>query len=1027
MPRNVRESSMRQPRPGAPAQLRSLHQTFDEGELAGWALTGDAHLAAAAGGRVLRISGAGRAVWHAGYFGDCRLDLRLRAEGAASVACRLSTGPQGTRAYEVRLEGGHITLARWSEAETRELATARLDTRSNDWADLTIWACGRRITVALDGRVVLEGRDERPLPPGVVALGAGHDKAADFDHVRLRDLPMNFALPPKPEDEAIEDLLLQRPKEGELIIPADRIYRPQVIPFEVHPYKHGKELAPINAGVVPPDYVHSWAIDLVDVHTFRLYLHAADDIQLHWNSGNNLDRLSVLDANGQVLQTFASAQDFQNKAVQVPPYAAGQHQRIYLELETSHLDKARRFRLFGLINLNPPTGNEEALVVGDDLNYDAKLGPFFESVDTAGKPIPIYQPWLPAGPHTFSQSFAAPHRAQGWYLLGANTAERERGFLTLLYYNERLGRLRVYLFNMNLPQTVTGYLVTFALRGRKGPDFVGLEGAFFPHDPRPAKWSRGTVSIPLWPHHTWIAFEMPMCYPMAVELPSLAGSPVNAPPAHYYRSVYEDYCLEAHRNVMLRITVQGFAQGDVEGDIVGKAIGEAVQTHSASSGLSISDLARGASAMFSSGKDWYQAGKWLFDKATDFYTRQIKAGDPDAPMLGAVLGLGAGAWSGALAAVGVGIAIYQAFFSSSEPLRLAIQMAIKAHLTGKVTTMFQPAFQDFFLPGRFSMVEAADEAPVYDLAYVNTVLPRYDRLLGLFGFRYDPTRLELEIMETCYLHDEFQDDGRWVFPALRNHQHSEDPSVNGRRRLARWLPVIYNPYAEIVPLMPAKNGLLAPTDGEQYDWGDAWLTRFLEDGIYPNQRWFAWLQEIAPGAHLAPEPGDKAFPLFTSQAGHGSRMMVKVFASQPTGQFWPPPPAISLPFVFPLDQGVWLEVFPEERITPSPYRAFQEIDDVTTHTFWDANVSVVDPDPNVEHYCGDPWPWRDVLYCWDIHYFYYGRTRKGASGNVALEKNVNRFQVPVTFYYMYCLIDYTDDEGAWTCADMPLKSRILLP
>jgi len=789
--------------------------------------------------------------------------------------------------------------------------------------------------------------------------------------------------------------------------PLERI---QLVPIEVKPYIGPKRQDPINAGTVPPNFVHSWALDVAGLANFKLHF---KDLQLDWGSG---DRVSVLDSDGQLLQSFSSQYDIDGKNVTIQG-ASGGPQRIYLVLETSQLETQRRFKLLGFRNVAHNTGQEEALLSGDDLNYDERLGPFFEAFDPqTGKPFPVYQPWLPSGPHTFMIAWPKPNRRDGWYLVGKNVTEKERGFLSLVYYNERRGLLRAYLFNLNLSTDVTGYLVTFLLRGRDGPQFVDLEGAFFSQDPRPQKWSSAVVVVPLWPSRTWAFVEAPMLYPMAKALPSKQG-PSGSLPAHYYSSVYEDRSTEGHRNILLRVMVQGYMEGEVTGDIVGQAIGEAIQAAEAESGLSIMDLAKGAASAYSMGKDWYDAGKGIYQKAKDYYDKLVKAGTPNTQVLGGLVSLGASAWGGALAVVGVGIAIYQ-MFSDAQRLRLGIQLSLKAHLTGSVGILLQVGFHDFYLPGRFSVLEAASEGPLNNMGYLAAKIPRYDRTMGLFGLRYDPAMVEITLLQTYYARDPPANTTRYVFPSTPNPVRQDPPTPNGRAVVERWLPVIYNPYAEIAPIKPK----LISVEGAHYDADNDILYFSPPPGANPCEPWFKWVHDVSPSANIAPEQDDSAFPANEVAYGDGPRMHLKVFSVQPSAILcsYSNNPKLSV------TDGIWLEVDWQDLRTPSTYRSFADIENVRTHKHWDVEFSELDPVSGGQ-WSGsseDPFPLHDIVYYWDIPYFYYGRTRK-ANGIVPLSRENARIQSPIGINCLRQGFNYTDDDGVWFYLSTKQRSALL--
>ncbi len=526
------------------------------------------------------------------------------------------------------------------------------------------------------------------------------------------------------------------------------------------------------------------------------------------------------------------------------------------------------------------------------------------------------------------------------------------------------------------------------------------------------------------PQHHWAFVETPVLYPMAEKLPAAQYPPASTLPAHYYRPLYEEACEHGLTNARLVVTVQGYQVGEFQGDLIGQALGEAVQTASSSSPSGL-DLLKGAANALASGKDYYDKGKGLHQALQDFLNSKQQGGTPRSELQGlqALVAMGAGAFGGFLGIVGLGIGIYQAFFAKAEPLRLALELAIRGTMAGSMFTPLQPIEQTFFLPGRWSLQEAVGgNFPGTDTDLIDAMIPRYERTLGHFGFRYYPGRVQFRLLEAYYAWDDkpdypfadLREYARYVFPAKDLQILVDPPTPNAASTVPEWLPVVYNPYAEIVPLKPMP--VASATDhGIQLTLHPvspgAW-----EGGPVP---WFEWLQDVSPASHIVPEPDDQQFPRDRLEIGTGSRTSIKVFPDEPRALF----PAQA--WLIPLPDGIWLSLAPDPRVVPATCRGFTEMTDLSVHAWWDVYVERPRPShpPAFEY---SPYPLRDIVYYWDVVYFHYPRTRKAADGAVALYRGTARLSSPVSIDHRSVGFNYTDDDGVWFPLIPEQKSVLLL-
>jgi hypothetical protein len=212
---------------------------------------------------------------------------------------------------------------------------------------------------------------------------------------------------------------------------------------------------------------------------------------------------------------------------------------------------------------------------------------------------------------------------------------------------------------------------------------------------------------------------------------------------------------------------------------------------------------------------------------------------------------------------------------------------------------------------------------------------------------------------------------------------------------------------------------------------------------HSHDQWFWWTQDISWKTHVHPEPDDAAFPV-GEDTGQGPSLHLKVFngnAGTATAQNdkWA--------HSGPLPEGVWLDIEPHSNYVPSTYRQFKEITDLHTHTYGFAHYLKADPlfnnlnspvrdypqrgmQPGMKkkHYRpfapDDPFPVVDVIYFWDVAYFYYGRSRK-ALGLVPSRMQITRLQSPITLDVTRHIVDfYSYDFIKETHINVKSKSRM---
>jgi len=446
--------------------------------------------------------------------------------------------------------------------------------------------------------------------------GGKYEELADV----LRKLPLN----PVNEGQAerLEDFLdrpiLQFAVHNALGLPDKMEWRSEFLelPLERKVYNASKKPASIDPGSIPPNFVHTWGVDLSkDIDWFKLSFDSIQDIQLKWNpSGPSGDCLSVIDSCGQVLARFWGLYEIQAAAVPLKTvpcvHDEGRtHKRIYLVLETSPVKGPRRMVLKKLRLLKPKITATEALLVDDPVSY-ATTNVFVDAIDQT-----LYPPWHSSNQTGSMPSTGKPTPDKGWHLLAINVTNPASQFYHLVYYNELESKLGFYLFNRTLPQEVTSFVAEITLKGKVGDEYdktqyATLIGAIFPQGVRPKDWSKARIPIPKWEKGKWTYFEVPIFYPMVEVLPvdfinlNPAGNP--------YLSLYEDPFKKGLRNVKLEIKVLWQLQLDQTSQLIAKALGDAVQKMPAQK-ANLADYALLAWDSIKQGYEWGKGAKDFFD------------------------------------------------------------------------------------------------------------------------------------------------------------------------------------------------------------------------------------------------------------------------------------------------------------------------------------------------------------------------------------------------------------------------------
>jgi len=584
------------------------------------------------------------------------------------------------------------------------------------------------------------------------------------------------------------------------------------IPLQIIPFGGSPKPAKIDMplGTLPPNYVHTFVLDLKNLPQFRFGYQQW--VYLDWASG---DRVTIIGGCGKVLKEFSDQTDFFWSPLVIDPTCCAvpdpKSWRIYLVLETG---SSNRLRAFSIQDLEDISGsrNMQALLLGDDLGdpmSNLTASPIGQAIQNSGKLLDMWAPWHVGNPQSSGKRIPSPTEsvtfdpADGWILLSLNFTDPSNGFFSLVYYNLFESRLRFYLLNDSLTQTVTGYRAEIRLESLRGADgYNELTGAFFPIDTDPANWSVASVLIGDWAPGKWTYFEFPVLYPMAESLPIKTSIIPNKPPHHYY-SLYEEQFCPLERNVRVVVSIKGYLEFKEELTLEGEAVCHALHQME-DQGI---DPLWAFKEMYNSiktGVEWYQGASGFVKGIEDYITKNPNK--PGIASLKTLVNMGT-ALSPAIGLAGA-LVSFSSLLDDNEPLRLAIDLSLKGIIQGTSYTEVVSRESWFFLPGHFSIAEAFNlkisGTPATDGNFLARIMPRHGTTIGLFGYQFNPSVTRFPIATLGKIMDQVQ--AGYIFPARKVTAQPipgstviETVSGKGYRRniaglTVPLLPVIYNPY-----------------------------------------------------------------------------------------------------------------------------------------------------------------------------------------------------------------------------------------
>ena len=704
------------------------------------------------------------------------------------------------------------------------------------------------------------------------------------------------------------------------------------------------------------------------------------------------------------------------------------YKRVYVQLETSSHYVSRRFIIHGLAIDKDLSGTEEALLLSDDINYNSTV--IAVEANKQGIPKEIQAPWSP-GWHTNYNVYPPADPAMGWYLIAKYLTNPDQSFYALAYYNEQRSRLRLYLYNLEIPIDVTGATVTVSLerfapvKDSEGTPYLDrepLSGALFSLHPNPNRWSSATLPLSSWEPGTWACVEVSMLYPMADNVPVDLSLTKPLPPGVHYRSLYEEPLVAGQRGIWLKLHIDTYDLGQFNGSLTGQAVGEAIEkVNQQQPGFFDTMKSAGGEA-----GDFFKNGYEVYKGVKDFYDKTIA--NPPADMstfqfLSNVVSAGASVLSGVGSMVGAALSFVNIFLGG-EPdpiLRMSIMLDLEATISGqlKIQHNFGPSVA-FYLPGRFSIVEAVSHGLLADNPDVTACsAPRYDRSMGLFGYRYEPSEVIFPLWrgETGNYYEHLG----IAFPSIPNmtvkyQTNKITPPV--RDDIERLLPIVYNPFAEIIPMKPiVVNSQVSqwPFTTAVFSPQDEWIRDMfnLEWGLTFTK----WHFDVAWKTHVAPEYDDTKFPpdAYTQDSEHGTVLSVRIrFQDEARvklesniynyGEYEYDP------------SGLPIQVAPTLECVPQPYKDFQDVKYLKVmQNYYYTNVKEREDDKG--NWISimdvtDAYPFDNVAYFWDIPYFYYARSRK-ANGTVPSLRSTAAMCCPVMLYMTTSKRTYDNNTKAW--------------
>ncbi|MBD3268212.1 DUF1080 domain-containing protein [bacterium] len=805
---------------------------------------------------ILYVSENGEATWKEAYGRNYQLKFTfLPVDGKAEVVLQRSQMNGQISEYRFVFGNGVASLVRQAGSDIEILGERDLHLSPDIWHKTKMICQEGHFYIGVDNKKIFSLNDPNPLAPGEIVFKSNNQMNVGYSGIKFTRLDTDSATK-LIQDSLQNDLNNEIPVFENPILkdPEQYVVPDSVVPLIAKIINHATpdKLQPIQCQLIPPNFVHTWVIDLKDIDTFkfdfgdkfdnnlepddRITIHTIDTLiksrDIHYTSDKGTYKdveqpIAVIhgDTTGETIDISTV------KAFTSPPFHG--FKRIFLTLETSTQKPAsipkRKFTVRGVIDLGNISGNEEAVLYGNNLNYnDASIS---HDLDDNSHLMTLSNPW--DNPNEIDW----PDPAEGWYLVGKHIYDPNRLFNMLVFYNEQTSFLRLYLHNKDFSAPeVTGFMADIWLEGYNmfnADGYQPLTGAIFPIHLNPNKWGRISIPLGKWDHDSWKQVDLPILYPMTDYL----EMDIDWYYAHkfdgHYRCLYEDRLKNGYRNTRLKVHINSYEKMSTELGLVGEMIGGAKEILSGKdvNGFeSFLQKYKSKQESIEGAENLYSALVKSLNKMKSKYNNSDESKKFDVEELIKAVGevstrALAEDWVGAGA---MGVKYISSFFVGPEeedPMQMMIELAFAGKAKG---VSWQENNGDtcwVYLPGRFSVSDAivkrtdmdglTSEFDVNDPFSVR-YFPIYDRTIGHFGYKYHPQNVICPLTRI----DKGSQSPRFLYPPIPNFDPETGRPIDPQtgepvpewetyrpgwekwRIISSLLPIIYNPYSEIIPMQP---------------------------------------------------------------------------------------------------------------------------------------------------------------------------------------------------------------------------------
>ena len=303
-----------------------LWENFEKDPVEKWMFIGDAKAADVGHQRALVTNGFAFGVWQTQQLTNFTVRFRYRhALGFGDIVLRGTPTDPPEHLYHIILANDRIAIVREQHQKQLELKAAAYTLTPGQWYDFGIRIDGGRIELAIDGKTVMTGEDANPLPAGLLALGSLIGNGFAFDDISLT--PAGQTAKMADDTDRFSPDKLTTPDSGKLVDPAIAIEKPRGVRLKVARYNGAQGHYTIDPGSIPPNFVHTWALDIKDIDGFKLGITKHDQVRLDWGSG---DQLIIVNSENKVLAAYKTIQEVEQNPVecQTSKFDKGPYKRI---------------------------------------------------------------------------------------------------------------------------------------------------------------------------------------------------------------------------------------------------------------------------------------------------------------------------------------------------------------------------------------------------------------------------------------------------------------------------------------------------------------------------------------------------------------------------------------------------------------------------------------------------------------------------------------------------------------------------